>query len=83
MIWYLLLIPAIIISIFLFIFGCNLCAELDIKGKMVRAHMVFFVVMVLVMGVVVLPALVVAHMSSPVLTDSVYDKIAIEMFYKD
>ncbi len=82
MIWYLLLIPTITIAIFLFLLGCNLCADLDIKGKIVRAYMVFFVTIVLVMGIILLPAIVIVRMSSPVLTDSVYDKIAIEMFYK-
>lgn len=82
MIWYLLLLPALALFLLIAVHGVVFISDLNIAGKKIKAYLAFAVLLALIMGIVISTGFIVGNMSTPVLYDSVYDKIAIEMFYK-
>lgn len=82
MIWYLLLLPALALFLLIAVHGVVFISDLNIAGKKIKAYLAFAVLLSLIMGIVISTGFIVGNMSTPVLYDSVYDKIAIEMFYK-
>lgn len=82
MIWYLLFIPAIIFVVIIFLYGVGLTYGYELAGKMFESNVVFWSTATLILFVLLLNGIVVDFMSTPVLNESVYDKIAVELFWK-
>lgn len=53
-----------------------------IKSKELKARVLEHLNLVIVMFIIISFCIVMSTMTSPILTDSIYDKIAIEMYYK-
>ena len=81
--WYLLFIPMFAIVFFLTYLDTLVADRFDAGRDNKKYIMSFIVFLFIYMAIVISTCIVMSTMTSPVLTDSIYDKIAVEMYYKD